>query len=270
MTRPRIPGAHKSRKRLAGETDFLRAGRRQRPAVLGLDLRFDCAQHPVRLGEPSVLGEPARAFGQAAPQKDDDRRGQRPNQHHPAPALEPQGRGRHEQPGEERNHRHADEADRLVDGEGPPAEALGGKFAQIGANRHHLDAEADAGEQAPEIEAGGVVLQRHHHVRRRVPEKRPGEDRPAAEAVGEKAAKNRSDEEAGEQGGDEARDSGRAKQSPRLGGQHARLDQARRDIGRKQEVIELEEHAEAQQHDDGPDRARGRQPVDAGRNRSGA
>ena len=91
------------------------------------------------------------------------------------------------------------------------------------------------------------MLQRDHDVRRRVPEQRPGEDRPAPEPVGEKAAKNGADEEAGEQGGDEARDPGRAEQAPRLRGQHARLDQARRDIGREQEIVELEEHAEAEQ-----------------------
>ena len=53
------------------------------------------------------------------------------------------------------------------------------------------------------------------------------------------------------------------------GRQHARFDQARRDIGGKQEVVELEEHAKAEQHDHGPDRARRRQPVDARRDRAG-
>ena len=56
----------------------------------------------------------------------------------------------------------------------------------------------------------------------------------------------------------------------RLRRQHARLDETGRDIGRKQKIIELEEHAEAEQHDDRPDRARRRQPVDAGRNRARA
>ena len=204
---PQIEKAARRRDRLLG------AGRRQRPAVLRLDLRFDCAQDPVRLGEPSLLGEPARAFRQGPPQEDDDRRGERPDQHHPAPALEPQGRGRHEHIGQEGNDRHADEADRLVDGEGAPAQALGRDLAQIGADRHHLDAKADAGDEAPEVEAGGVVLKRHHDVGGRIPEQRPGEDRPAAEAVGEKAAEKRADEEAGEKGGDEARDSGRPEQA---------------------------------------------------------
>ena len=197
-------------------------------------------------------------------------RGERPDQHHPAPTLEPQWRGRHEHVGKERNDRHADEADRLVDGEGAPAQALGRELAQIGADRHHLDAKADAGDEAPEVEAGGVVLKRHHDVRRRIPEQRPGEDRPAAEAVGEKAAEERANEEAGEQGGDEACDSGRPEQARGRRGEHARLDEARRDIGRKQEVVELEEHAEAEQRDDCPDRARRRQPVDTGRNRARA
>ena len=112
------------------------------------------------------------------------------------------------------------------------------------------------------------MLERHHDICGRVPEQRPGEDRPAAEAIGEKAAEKRADEEAGEQGGDEARDARRPEQTLGPGGEQTGLDQARRDIGGKQEVIEFEEHAEAQEHDDLPDRARRRQPVDAGRNRA--
>ena len=270
MTRPRTPGIHKSRKPCAGETGSAGPGGGSGRPYSRLDLRFDCAQDPVGLAEPSMLGEPARAFRQAAPQEDDDWRGNRTDQHHPAPALEPQGRRRHERIGEGRNDRHADEADRLVNGEGAPAQALGRKLAQIGADRHHFDAKPDAGDQAPEVEAGGVVLERDHDVGRRIPEKRPGEDRPTAEAVGEKTAKKRANEEAGEQGGDEARDSGRPEQARSRSGEHARLDQARGDIGRKQEVVELKEHAEAEQHDDRPDRARRWQPVDAGRNRARA
>ena len=93
-------------------------------------------------------------------------------------------------------------------------------------------------------------LQRDHDVGRRIPEKRPGEDRPASEPVGEEAAEDRADEEAGEQRGDEARDAGRAEQARGVGRQHAGLDQARRDVSGEQEVVELEEHAEAEQHDD--------------------
>jgi hypothetical protein len=93
--------------------------------------------------------------------------------------------------GEGGDDRHADEADRLVDRKGAPAKALGRKLTQIGADGHHLDAEANAGDEAPEVQARGVVLERDHDVGRRVPEKRPGEDRPAAEAVGEKVAKKR-------------------------------------------------------------------------------
>ena len=261
---PEVEEAARRRHRLLG------AGRRQRPAILRLDLGLDAAQDAVRLLEPAALGEPARAFRQAEPQIDDDRRGQRPDQHHPAPALEPERRRRHQHIGEERDDRHADEADRLVDRKGASPNGLWRELAQIGADGHHLDAEADAGDEAPEIEAGGVALQRHHDVGRRVPEKRPGEDRPPAEPVGEKATKNCPNEEAGEQGGDEARHPRRAEEAGGRGGQQAGLDQTRRDIGRKQEVVELEEHAEAEQHDDRPDRAGWRQPVDAGRNRSGA
>ena len=215
-------------------------------------------------------GEPARAFRQAAAQENHDRRRERADQHHPAPALDSERGRRHEDKGEKRYDRHAGEADRLIDRKRPPAHPLRREFAQVGADGDDLDAETDARDEPPEIEAEGVGLQRHHDVGRRIPEERPGEDRPPAVAVGEKAAKDRADEEAGEQSGDEARDAGRAKEAAGLGGQDAGFDQARRNIGGEEEVIELEEHAEAEQHDIGPDRARRRQPVDAGRDRSGA
>ena len=97
----------------------------------------------------------------------------------------------------------------------------------------------------------------------------PGEDRPPPVEVGEEAAQDRADEQAGEQGGDEARDPRRAEQADCLCREHARFDEARRDIGGEQKVVELEEHAEAEQHEIGPDRARRRQPVDAGRDGAG-
>ncbi len=227
-------------------------------------------QRAVRLGEPPVPGEPARAFRQAAAQENHDRRRERADQHDPAPALDPERGRRHEDEGEKRYDRHAAEADRLIDRERPPAHRLRREFAQVGADGHDLDAETDARDEPPEVEAEGVGLQRHHDVGRRIPEERPGEDRPAPVAVGEKAAKDRADEEAGEQSGDEARDAGRTEEAGGLRRQHARFDQARRDIGGKEQIVELEEHAEAEQHDIGPDRARRRQPVDAGRDGSGA
>src|SRR5260370_205517 len=83
-----------------------------------------------------------------------------------APALDPEGRRRHEHIGEKGGDRHADEADRLIDREGAAAKALRREFAQIGANGDDLDAEPDAANEPPEVEAEGVALQRHHDVRR--------------------------------------------------------------------------------------------------------
>jgi hypothetical protein len=44
------------------------------------------------------------------------------------------------------------------------AQTLGRKLAQIGPDRHHLDAEANAADEAPEVDAGGVMLERHHEI----------------------------------------------------------------------------------------------------------
>ena len=92
-------------------------------------------------------------------------------------------------------------------------------------------------------------LERQHDVGRRVPQQRIGEDRPPPEFVGEKTAGDRADEQAGEQCGDEARHPGRAEQARRRWRQDAGLDEAWRDVGRKQEVVELEKEAEAEQHE---------------------
>ena len=97
ITRPRTPGTQRSMKRLAGATGSSGPGG-------GSGLPYSAAtfasmrlEHAIRFGEAAVLGEPARAFRQAAAQEHDDRRGERADQHHPAPALDSERRRGHEQ-----------------------------------------------------------------------------------------------------------------------------------------------------------------------------
>jgi len=65
------------------------------------------------------------------------------------------------------------------------------------------------------------------------------------------------------------RDARRPEEACGIGGQHARLDEARRDVSGEQQIVQFEEHAEAEQRQHGPDRSRGGQPVDPGRDRPG-
>ena len=170
MTRPRTPGSQRSMKPLACATGSSGPGGGSGLPVSAATFASIARKAAVRLGEPAVPGEPARAFRQGPAQEHDDRRRERPDQHHPAPALDPERRRGHEHEGEKGDDRHAGEADRLVDGEGAAAHPLRREFAHIGADRHHLEAEADAGDEPPDVEAEGVGLQRHHDVGGRVPE----------------------------------------------------------------------------------------------------
>ena len=168
--------------------------------------RSASASRPWRASQRGLSGRPKR-------RKPTSAAAARADQHHPAPAVEAERRQRHEFIGEERDHRHAAEADRLRAGERPAAQTFRRHLAQVGADRHHLDAKPDPRDQAPDVEAEGVGLQRDDHVGGRVPEQRTDEDGAPPVAVGEKAAGERADEQAGEQRGDEAGDAGKAEEA---------------------------------------------------------
>jgi hypothetical protein len=72
------------------------------------------------------------------------------NQTKIAPAVEqPEGRPRHEQPGEERDQRHGQELQKLVIGIGAAAMAARHQLRNIGVDRHQLDADADPSDETP-------------------------------------------------------------------------------------------------------------------------
>src|SRR5207248_8855242 len=101
-------------------------------------------------------------------------------------------------------------------------------------------------------------------------DQRKGEDRAPAVAVGEMAEKDRADEQSGEQGEDECPYAGHpigrehAERTERFRREIARLEEARRDIGGQEKVVELKAAAERDQRDQHPDMPRHRQPVEPG------
>ena len=140
-----------------------------------------------RLGASAVAREPGRAFGHKQPQHPDHHAGGSADQHHPAPAIEVHGRQRHQPPREERHDRHGDEHHRPLDDEGAPAHPARHELGDVGVDGDDLDSDADPGDEPPHPHPARAGLERHDHRGRAVGKQRPGEDRAAAEPVGEKA-----------------------------------------------------------------------------------
>ena len=81
-------------------------------------------------------------------------RADRADQHHPAPAVEPERR--RAAPAARRAARRPARPmkhDALVEGEGRPRMLLRHQFRDIGVDGHQFDADADAGDEAPQIDA---------------------------------------------------------------------------------------------------------------------
>ena len=85
------------------------------------------------------------------------------DQHHPAPAIDPVGRQRHQPPRQGRDDGDRDEHDGLIDRKGAAAHPARHQFGDIGVDGDDLDADADPGDEAPQQQAAGGGLARHHH-----------------------------------------------------------------------------------------------------------
>ena len=170
----------------------------------------------------------------------------RADDHDPAPAVESEDGLRHQLPGQERHHRHRGEHDELVIGEGRPALFLRHQFGHIGIDVHQFDAEPDAGNEPPQIDALRRVLKRHDEGADRIPKEREGEDRTAAVPVGQPAERERADEQAQEQRGHETGKALEIEQSLRRRREYAGLEQADGDIGGEEQIVEFEPAAERQ------------------------
>jgi hypothetical protein len=145
-----------------------------------------------------VLGEPTGRFGHLAPDPPDEEGAQHRNSDHPAPASDHQGIDWDELPGEKGGKRDSDELDRLIDGKSPAANRLGHELADVGIDGDQLDADADAGDEAPQQDAAARILRRHDASRQRIPEQRVGEDHAPPEFVGDGSENDRPKKQANE------------------------------------------------------------------------
>ena len=135
----------------------------------------------------------------------------------------------------------------------------GDQLGDVGVDRHQLHADADAGDEAPQVDAEAGGLERHDQRAGAVPEQREGEDEAAAVGVGDPAERHGADPQAGEQREHEGARAGHlerrqnAEDAERLRGEQARLGHAGDDVGGQEQVVELEAGAERDQDDQVPD-----------------
>jgi hypothetical protein len=83
-----------------------------------------------------------------------------------------------------------------------------------------------------------------HQVGGAVEQERPGKDRAASEAIGEKPTADGTDEKSGEQRCQESRYAGHAEQADCGRRQNTALDDSWRDIAGIEQIVQLEEKAE--------------------------
>ncbi len=209
--------------------------------------------------------QPERALGQEQPEHPDDHAGGGADQHHPAPALDAVGRERHQPPGEEGDDRHGDEHDRLVHRKGASTNPARHQLGDVGIDGDDLDADADAGEEAPEQQAFRRGLAGHDHGCRGIAEQRIGEDRAAAKTVGEEAEEEGADEQAGKGRGDEGADAGEAEEGRCRRREQSAAAQTRRDVAGQEQIVDLETAAEREQDDEPPDIGRPRHRLEPSR-----
>ena len=83
---------------------------------------------------------------------------------------------RNQAPGEEGDHGHRDEPDRLLHGEAESADSFGDEFGDVGIDGNQFAPEADARHQAPEVNPIGGGLECHDRGAEAVPDEGVGED----------------------------------------------------------------------------------------------
>ena len=175
----------------------------------------------------------------------------------------PNGAIGNEQPGDKRDHGHRHELNRRIIGERAAAQRSGHEFGDIGVDRHEFDADADARDKAPQIEAESIGLERHDDAGDRVPDQRIGEYRLASEPVGDEAEQSRADKQSGEQRRNETCNAARAEQARRRRRQYAAANEPRRDIAGQKQIVIFETAAQRQKRRRGS-RSREKPSIDRG------
>jgi hypothetical protein len=117
----------------------------------------------------------------------------------------------------------------LLNGESLAAGSFRHKFGDERVDGDKLHANADPGDHAPQVDAAGGVLERHHQSGDTVPDKRIGKDGAAPEPVRGLSEEHRADEQPSEQGGNERREAGEPEQGNRRRREDLVREHARRD-----------------------------------------
>jgi hypothetical protein len=166
---------------------------------------------------------------------------------------------RHEQIGDQGDDRDRAEHDGLIEGKRPAAHRLRHQLGEIGVDRDQFDADADACDQPPQVDAPARVLKRHHECCGAVPQHRIGEDGPPAVFVRGVSEHEGADEETEKGRGHEQR---RTLEDADLNaGKQPRLHQAGHEVTGHEEIVEFEYASERQQRNQHPHMPRTRQAI---------
>ena len=231
----------------------------------GTDARFDGLHDAIGFFGAAVLLEPSGGFGNGAAKEPNENRSGSADEDDPAPAVETRQAAGNERGGDEGRDGYGEEADKLIEGEGCAAGVLGRQFGNVNADGDHLHAQADAGEEAPEVDGSGGGLKGHDEGAGGVPQEGKAEDGAAAEAIRNRAEAERADEESGEKSGDETGEAGDSQEALGGGREDAAGVEGRSDVGGEEEVVKLEAGAEGEQQDQFAEIAGGGQAVEASR-----
>ena len=176
-----------------------------------------------------------------------------------------------ELPAQQCDYRHRAKRDELVGSEGATAFTRRDQLRDVGVDRHQLDAQGNSGDKAPQIGAEAGGLEGQDQGGDRISDQRPDEDGASAEPVRGRAENDAADEQPGESCENESAGAGHAEpcQPPedaeRSRGEQPGITHPGNNVGREEEIIELEHPAKRQQQDHGPHVTGRRQPIQPGR-----
>jgi hypothetical protein len=139
---------------------------------------------------------------------------------------------------------------------------IGRQLGNISVDSNQLHADADAGDETPGIHRDRRGLERGGERRHRIDEHGRREHGAAAEAVGEAAQRDGADEHAREERAEETREAVHVEHARRGGAVEAAVDQAERDIGGHEHLVELEPAADGDARDQAAKVAGRRQAVE--------
>ncbi len=140
---------------LAGRRGSVDARRLQFASGFRDHATLDRVDDLASLGIPALALEPARRLGQAAPHEPDQDRARGPDDHDPAPAVEAQDHVGDEQVRQHGDGRYRGQDDEDAERHVAPARVVRRQLRDVGVDSNQLDADADAGEEAPEVHRFG-------------------------------------------------------------------------------------------------------------------